>query len=162
MTIAIYSGTFDPITLGHEDVLGRACRIFDKVVLAVAENSSKNTLFTFEERLTLAQQIASQYPNAVAEGFSGLLIEFMKKKEATVIIRGVRNGSDFDYETRMASINHCLDHHVQTIFFPPMDNTQFISGTLVREIKRLGGDVSAFVSPIVLRALESKCPSDQH
>lgn len=156
MTVAIYSGTFDPFTLGHEDVLTRACRIFDHVIVAVADDCNKKTLFSFEERIALTQKIVSQFPNASAEGFSGLLCNFMKEKGATVIIRGVRNGSDFDYETRMASVNHSLDRSIQTIFFPPMDNTQFISGTLVREIRRLGGDVSAFVSPLVLEAMNKK------
>ena len=162
MTIAIYSGTFDPFTLGHEDVLSRACRIFDHVIVAVAADCNKKTFFTFEERIALAKQIASQYPNASAEGFSGLLCEFVKQKNATVIIRGVRNGSDFDYETRMASVNHSLNQDIQTIFFPPMDNTQFISGTLVREIRRLGGDVSSFVSPLILQALNAKYEKNSH
>ena len=161
MTIAIYSGTFDPFTLGHEDVLARACQIFDHVIVAVADDCNKKTFFTFEERVTLAQQIVSQYPNATAEGFSGLLCEFVKQKNSSVIIRGVRNGSDFDYETRMALVNHNLNHNIQTVFFPPMNNTQSISGTLVREIRRLGGDVSAFVSPLVLQALNSKYDTDQ-
>lgn len=161
MTIAIYSGTFDPFTLGHEDVLARACQIFDQVIVAVADDCNKKTFFTFEERVALAQQIVSQYPNATAEGFSGLLCEFVKKKKSTVIIRGVRNGSDFDYETRMALVNHNLNQNIQTVFFPPMNNTQSISGTLVREIRRLGGDVSSFVSPLVLQALNAKYETNQ-
>ena len=148
--------------MGHEDVLSRACRIFDHVIVAVADDCNKKTFFTFEERIALAKQIVSQYPNASAEGFSGLLCEFVKQKHSTVIIRGVRNGSDFDYETRMASVNHSLNNDIQTVFFPPMDNTQFISGTLVREIRRLGGDVSSFVSPLVLQALNAKYEKIQH
>ena len=156
MTIAIYAGTFDPFTLGHEDVLRRAQQIFDEVIVAVAADTGKNTFFSYEERVQLARDTLGNLKGVKVLGFEGLLSEFVKKTGATVLIRGVRNGSDFDYETRMACVNHALNQNVQTVFFPPMNGTQSISGSLVREIHRLGGDVSAFVSPAVCRALASK------
>lgn len=156
MTIAIYAGTFDPFTLGHEDVLRRAQQIFDEVIVAVAADTGKNTFFSYEERVQLAQDTLAGLKGVKVLGFEGLLSEFVKKTGATVLIRGVRNGSDFDYETRMACVNHVLNRNVQTVFFPPMNGTQSISGSLVREIHRLGGDVSAFVSPAVCKALEAK------
>lgn len=156
MTIAIYAGTFDPFTLGHEDVLQRARQIFDKVIVAVAADTGKKTFFTYEERVLLAQSVLEGTDGVEVIGFEGLLSEFVRKSGATVLIRGVRNGSDFDYETRMACVNHALNENVQTVFFPPINGTQSISGSLVREIHRLGGDVSAFVSPVVCRALASK------
>lgn len=156
MTIAIYAGTFDPFTLGHEDVLHRARQIFDEVIVAVAADTGKNTFFSFPERVELARETLEGIPGVEVIGFEGLLSEFVKATGATVLIRGVRNGSDFDYETRMACVNHALNKNVQTIFFPPINGTQSISGSLVREIHRLGGDVSTFVSPCVCRALEAK------
>ena len=156
MTIAIYAGTFDPFTLGHEDVLRRAQQIFDEVIVAVAADTGKNTFFFFLERVQLARDTLGNLKGVKVLGFEGLLSEFVKKTGATVLIRGVRNGSDFDYETRMACVNHALNQNVQTVFFPPMNGTQSISGSLVREIHRLGGDVSAFVSPTVCKALEAK------
>jgi pantetheine-phosphate adenylyltransferase len=156
MTIAIYAGTFDPFTLGHEDVLNRARQIFDEVIVAVAADTGKNTFFSFEERVDLAQKVLKDVSKVRVVGFEGLLSEFVKATGASVLIRGVRNGSDFDYETRMACVNHVLNKGVQTVFFPPMNGTQSISGSLVREIHRLGGDVSAFVNPIVCQALEAK------
>ena len=156
MTIAIYAGTFDPFTLGHEDVLSRARQIFDEVIVAVAADTGRSTFFSYQERVQLAQEVLKGIPGVKVVGFQGLLSEFVKATGASVLIRGVRNGSDFDYETRMACVNHALNKHVQTVFFPPMNGTQSISGSLVREIHRLGGDVSAFVSPAVCRALEAK------
>ena len=156
MKIAVYAGTFDPFTLGHEDVLDRARQIFDTVIVAVAADTGRSTFFTFEERVQLARQVIGEKSRVRVMGFEGLLCEFIEQQHATVLIRGVRNGSDFDYETRMAAVNRALNPHAQTVFFPPISNTQAISGSLVREIHRLGGDVSAFVSPIVRQALERK------
>ena len=156
MTIAVYAGTFDPFTLGHEDVLNRACQIFDNIIVAVAADTGKKTFFSFEERVLLAKEVVGKRRGVEVVGFEGLLSEFVKARSAKVLIRGVRNGSDFDYETRMAAVNRALNHDVQTIFFPPISGTQAISGSLVREIYRLGGDVSAFVSPAVCRALATK------
>ncbi len=156
MTIAIYAGTFDPFTLGHEDVLRRACQIFEEVIVAVAADTGRQTFFSFQERVELAQAALKDVKGVRVVGFQGLLSEFVRSTGASVLIRGVRNGSDFDYETRMACVNHALNKNVQTIFFPPINGTQSISGSLVREIHRLGGDVSAFVSPVVCQALEAK------
>lgn len=156
MTIAIYAGTFDPFTLGHEDVLNRASKIFEEVIVAVAADSGKNTFFTFEERVKLAQQVLQKKTNVRVIGFKGLLSNFANEQGARVLIRGVRNGSDFDYETRMACVNQALNPNIQTIFFPPMNGTQAISGSLVREIHRLGGDVTPFVSAAVAEALANK------
>lgn len=156
MTIAIYAGTFDPFTLGHEDVLNRASQIFDEVIVAVAADTGKTTFFTYEERIRLAQQVLENRKHVRVLGFRGLLSKFAEELGASVLIRGVRNGSDFDYETRMAGVNQALNPSIQTIFFPPMNGTQAISGSLVREIHRLGGDVSPFVSAIVAEALINK------
>ena len=156
MTIAIYAGTFDPFTLGHEDVLQRARQIFDKVIVAVAADTGKSTFFTNKKQVHLAKSELEGSDGVEVVGFKGLLSEFVRMTGATVLIRGVRNGSDFDYETRMACVNHALNENVQTVFFPPINGTQSISGSLVREIHRLGGDVSSFVSPIVSQALASK------
>lgn len=156
MTIAIYAGTFDPFTLGHEDVVARASKIFDHVIVAVAKDCGRNTFFSFEERVQLAQSVTSDFGNVSVEGFSGLLSHFVASKGAAVIVRGVRNASDFDYEARMAMANHALDHNIQTVFIPPLSSTQSISGSLVREIMKLGGDVSHFVNPIILNALKAK------
>lgn len=156
MTIAIYAGTFDPFTLGHQDVLNRAVDIFDEVIVAVAADTGKSTFFSFEERIALAQKVLAGKEKVRVIGFEGLLSKFVEEQNAKVLIRGVRNGSDFDYETRMASVNHALNPKVQTVFFPPMDGTQFISGSLVREIHRLGGNVAPFVPTGVAEALAKK------
>ena len=116
MTIAVYAGTFDPFTLGHEDVLNRACQIFDNIIVAVAADTGKKTFFSYEERVLLAREVIGQRPGVEVVGFEGLLSEFVKARSANVLIRGVRNGSDFDYETRMAAVNRALNHDVQTIF----------------------------------------------
>ena len=155
MTTAVYAGTFDPFTLGHQDVLDRARQIFDVVIVAVAADTGKKTYFDFQERVELAREVLKGIEGVEVIGFEGLLSEFVRTHGANVLIRGVRNGSDFDYETRMACVNHALNSGIQTIFFPPINGTQSISG-LVREIHRLGGDVSAFVAPCVCRALEKK------
>lgn len=156
MTIAIYAGTFDPFTLGHEDVLKRACLLFDHVIVAIAKDCNKHTLFCFDERINLANECTKQLPNVSVCGFEGLLCTFALSKQANVLIRGVRNGSDFDYECNLAGINHHLNPAIQTVFFPPHSKTQFISGSMVRELARLGGDISAFVAPCVIDALNKK------
>ena len=156
MTTAVYAGNFDPFTLGHQDVLDRARQIFDVVIVAVAADTGKKTYFDFQERVDLAREALEGVQGVEVIGFEGLLSEFVRTHGANVLIRGVRNGSDFDYETRMACVNHALNGGIQTIFFPPINGRQTISGSLVREIHRLGGDVSAFVAPCVCRALEKK------
>lgn len=154
--LAVYPGTFDPITLGHIDLLARASKIFTQVVVAVAANSAKKTLFNLEERVNLAKQCLANYPNVQVTGFNGLLIEFVQQQKSNVILRGLRTMTDFDYECQLASMNHILDAKVETIFLVPAENYRAISSSLVREIAMLGGNVAAFVPPPVAQALAEK------
>ncbi len=151
--IAVYSGTFDPLTLGHEDVVRRAAVLFDQVVIAVARAHHKNTLFTLDERLQLAQDALADCPNVTALPFDGLIVDFVKTQGARVIVRGLRSLTDYDYETQMAGMNRHLAPQVDTVFLHTSADVQHISSTLVREIAQLGGDVSALVSAPVLQAL---------
>ena len=153
---AIYSGTFDPITLGHEDVVYRAAQMFDKVVVAVAVAHHKKTMFTLEERLALAQEVTQDLGNVEVVSFNGLLCDFVHSQGARVIVRGLRSVTDYDYETQMAGMNRHLAPEVDTIFLHTSASVQHISSTLVREISTLGGKVDGLVSPAVLKALQSK------
>ncbi|HAW45581.1 MAG TPA: pantetheine-phosphate adenylyltransferase [Sutterella sp.] len=153
MSKALYAGTFDPMTLGHEGVLRTASTVFDEVVLAVAQNTPKATLLSFEARLQCAQAIARRYPNVQVVGFSGLLAHFLQETGIFTLVRGLRTGSDFDYELTMADANARLDNRIRTVFLPSPEGAHFVTGTLVREIWRLGGDVSKFVSPEVAAVL---------
>ncbi len=153
--IAVYSGTFDPLTLGHEDVLRRAAALFDTVVIAVARAVHKNTLLNLEQRLQLAQAALADCPNVRAMPFDGLIVDFVKSQGASVIVRGLRSVTDYDYETQMAGMNRHLAPQVDTVFFHTGANVQHISSTLVREIHKLGGDVSGLVSPAVLAGLQA-------
>ena len=150
---AIYPGTFDPMTKGHEDLMGRASRLFDKLILAVAAGHHKRTMFTIAERLDIATEIARPYGNVEVIAFSGLLSDFVLKNRGDVVVRGLRAVSDFDYEYQMAGMNRHLMPEVETLFLTPSDQYQFVSGTFVREIATLGGDVSKFVAPGVLARL---------
>lgn len=152
----IYAGTFDPITLGHDDLVRRAASLFDEVILAVADSSSKRPLFTPDERVDLARESLARFPNVRVLRFSGLLIDFARNQGANVILRGLRAVSDFDYEFQLAGMNRKLDPAIETIFLTPAEQYLFISATLVREIAVLGGDVSRFVHPIVLERLKRK------
>jgi pantetheine-phosphate adenylyltransferase len=154
--IAVYSGTFDPLTLGHEDVVHRAAQMFDKVVVAVAAAHHKKTLFTLDERLALAQEVTQGIGNVSVVPFSGLLCDFVQSQGASVIVRGLRSVTDYDYETQMAGMNRHLAPQVDTIFLYTSASVQHISSTLVREISTLGGKVEGLVSPAVLRALQTK------
>ena len=154
--IAVYSGTFDPLTLGHEDVVHRAAQMFDKVVVAVAAAHHKKTLFTLGERLALAQEVTQGIGNVSVVPFSGLLCDFVQSQGASVIVRGLRSVTDYDYETQMAGMNRHLAPQVDTIFLHTSASVQHISSTLVREISTLGGKVEGLVSPAVLRALQAK------
>ena len=154
--IAVYSGTFDPLTLGHEDVVHRAAQMFDKVVVAVAAAHHKKTLFTLDERLALAQEVTQGIGNVSVVPFSGLLCDFVQSQGASVIVRGLRSVTDYDYETQMAGMNRHLAPQVDTIFLHTSASVQHISSTLVREISTLGGKVEGLVSPAVLRALQTK------
>jgi len=150
---AVYPGTFDPITLGHEDLMRRASRLFDRVVLAVAAGHHKRTLFSLPERLAMAQEAARAHPNVLVLSFEGLLRDFVLAQQATVVVRGLRAVSDFEYEFQMAGMNRQLMPEVESLFLTPSDAFQFVSGTFVREIAQLGGDVTKFVSASVLQRL---------
>lgn len=153
---AVFPGTFDPITLGHEDMLRRACALFDEVIVAVAKAYHKKTMFTLEERLAITRQALADMHNVRVEPFDGLVTEFAAAHQAQVMVRGLRSGTDFDYELQLASMNRHLRPEVDTAFLTPAPQLQCISSTLVREISSLGGDVSQLVSPSVLTALQTR------
>ena len=154
---AMYPGTFDPITLGHEDFVRRASRLYDRVVVAVAaDTGKKETMFSFGERVALAQEVLSDVDNIEVAGYKGLTIDFAVENGLAVIVRGLRAVSDFEYEFQLASMNRVLTQKVETAFLTPTDKYTFISSTLVREVAQLGGDVSEFVSPFVKDALLKK------
>ena len=190
MVVAIYPGTFDPLTRGHEDLVRRAAGIFDKLVVGVADSKNKKPFFTLEERIDIAREVLGHYPNVSVEGFSGLLKDFVRKHQARVIVRGLRAVSDFEYEFQLASANAQLaknkggtqdrtgtysmlgddsstvptqqittevefqNRSIETIFLPAMDNNHYVSSSIVKEIARLKGDVSSFVSPYVKAKLD--------
>ena len=155
-TKAIYPGTFDPLTNGHTDLVIRAARLFDEVILAVAANPSKQPMFSLDERVDLAQQVFAGLPNVQVVGFSGLLADFARIHQAQVLIRGVRAVADFEYEFQLASMNRQLNPDLDSLFMTPSEKNMFISSTLVKEVARHGGDVSPFVAPRVLDALKRK------
>jgi len=154
--IAIYPGTFDPITNGHVDLIERATHLFDKVIVAVAKATSKSPVFDLEKRVALATDVLAKVDNVEVCGFDILLVEYMKQKNATIILRGLRAVSDFEYEFQLASMNRHLSDQVETVFLTPAEQYTFISSSLVREIARLGGDVSQFVDPKVVAALKAE------
>lgn len=156
MKIAIYPGTFDPITNGHIDILERAIKLFDKVIIAIARNSAKNPLFTEEERLTLLQKVTNRYKNVQVDSFQGLLVDYMQKQNAIAVVRGLRAMTDFEFELQMALMNRKLDEKMETVFLMPNEKYTYLSSNVVREIARLGGDISKFVPPIVNKALRQK------
>ena len=153
---AVYPGTFDPITCGHEDLVRRAAGLFDTVVVGVADSRGKKPFFTLAERIDLARDALAQYKNVRVEGFSGLLRDFVHQQEARVILRGLRAVSDFEYEFQMAGMNRTLIPHVETVFLTPSEQYMFISATIVREIAMLGGDVGPFVPPAVQERMRAK------
>jgi pantetheine-phosphate adenylyltransferase len=156
MITAVYPGTFDPLTRGHEDLVRRAAALFDKVVVGVAFSRGKKPFFSIDERVAIAREVLGHYPNVTVESFGGLLKDFVRDQSARVIVRGLRAVSDFEYEFQMAGMNRHLLPDVETMFMTPSDQYQFISGTIVREIAQLGGDVSKFVFPSVERWLQEK------
>ena len=153
---AIYAGSFDPITNGHLDVLTRAAKVFDQVVLAVAVNSEKTGLFTTEERVALLKETVAPLPNVRVTHFNGLLVEFARIEKASAIIRGLRAVSDFEFEFQMALMNRRLEPTLETLFLMPKEEYSYVSSRLVKEVARLGGDVAAFVPPCVVDALRAK------
>ena len=157
MTIrAVYPGTFDPITNGHEDLIQRASRLFDEVVVGVAHSQSKRPFFSLEERVALAREVLAPYKNVSVLGFSGLLSQFVKEQSASVILRGLRAVSDFEYEFQLAGMNRRLAPGVETLFLTPSDKYLFLSATIVREIAVLGGDISAFVHSVTAQRMREK------
>jgi pantetheine-phosphate adenylyltransferase len=160
MVTAVYPGTFDPLTRGHEDLVRRASGLFETIVVGIADSKSKKPFFSLEERLTIANEVLGHYPNVRVEGFSGLLKDFVRKVDARVIVRGLRAVSDFEYEFQMAGMNRYLLPDVETMFLTPSDQYQFISGSIVREIAQFGGDVSKFVFPSVDRWLQEKVKAE--
>ena len=156
MKIAVYPGTFDPITNGHADLVLRATRLFDRVIVGVAKDTGKTPVCGLEERLELARVALADVPAAEVVPFEGLLVEFCKHHKAGIVVRGLRAVSDFEFEFQLASMNRRLAPEVETIFMTPGEQYSFISSTLVREIARLGGDVSEFVHPEVQRLLATK------
>jgi len=155
-TTAIYPGTFDPITNGHIDLVHRASKLFDRVIVAVAVNPSKQPVFNLDERVALVKETLADIANVESCGFEGLLIDFAKQNNATVIVRGLRAVSDFEHEFQLAGMNRKMDPEIETLFLTPAEQFSYISSSLVREIARLGGNVSEFVAPSVLSALTRK------
>jgi len=154
--VAIYPGTFDPITLGHEDLVRRAAALFDRLVLAIAESPSKQPRFPLADRVEMAQEILGDVQNVEIIGFNTLLMDFVHEQNAKVIVRGLRAVSDFEYEFQMAGMNRSVYPEVETVFLTPGEQYMFISATMVREIARLGGDVSKFVQPCVDKRLRAR------
>ena len=153
--IAVYPGTFDPITLGHEDIVRRAAALFDEVIVAVAGSTNKNTLFSLDERVALANSVFKA-SNVKVIGFNSLLMQFVQEQGAQMVIRGLRAASDFEYEFQLAGMNRKLFPQLETLFLTPAEQTMFVSSSLVREVAKLDGDVSQFVSPVVEAAILEK------
>jgi pantetheine-phosphate adenylyltransferase len=156
MIRAIYPGTFDPLTRGHEDLVRRASTLFDTVIVGVADSRSKKPFFTLDERLEMARQVLGDLRNVEIVGFTGLLIDFARQHNARVVVRGLRAVSDFEYEFQLAGMNRNLNPDMETVFLTPSEQHMFISATLVREIAMFGGDVSKFVHPIVRAKLAAR------
>lgn len=156
MKKAVYPGTFDPITRGHEDLVRRASHLFDAVVVAIAASPGKNPFFTLDERVQMAREVLAPYANVEVTGFSGLLMDFLKQGDTRIIVRGLRAVSDFEYEFQMTGMNRILYPDVETVFLTPAEQYQFISATMVREIASLGGNVAPFVNPALAGRLAAK------
>ena len=153
---AMYPGTFDPFTNGHNDLVRRACRIFEHVVVAIAANPGKTPLFTLEQRVDLARRVLADVPNVEVKGYTGLTVDFARQQGLNVIMRGLRAVSDFEFEFQLATMSRHLNGEVETVFLTPTEQFNFISSTLIREIASLGGKVGEFVHPIVAEALKNK------
>ncbi len=153
---AVYPGTFDPITRGHEDLIRRAARIFDEVIVAVADSPKKQPYFSLGDRVAMAEEVLADLKGARVVGFSGLLLHFLQAQQSHIILRGLRAVSDFEYEFQLAGMNRSLNPEVETMFLTPSDQYMFVSASMVREIASLGGDVSRFVHPLVEEKLRRK------
>ncbi len=158
---AVYPGTFDPITCGHFDLIERAARYYDRLIIAVTNSRNKSSLFSLDERVKLAIEVTAHMPNVEVIGFNGLLVDFVKQVKGHVLLRGLRAVSDFEYEFQLASMNRKLAPEVETMFMTPAEKYSFISSSLVREISALGGDVSEFVHPKVAESLQQKRDSEK-
>ncbi|ALP42464.1 pantetheine-phosphate adenylyltransferase [Aeromonas schubertii] len=157
----IYPGTFDPITNGHTDLIGRAASLFDEVIVGVAASPSKRPLFELDERVELAREVTSHLPNVTVVGFCGLLVDFAKAHQANVLIRGLRAVSDFEYEFQLANMNRRLMPELESVFLTPAEENSFISSTLVKEVALHGGDIGQFVDPRVGKAIAAKLAQRQ-
>jgi len=153
---ALYPGTFDPVTFGHLDVITRASELFGKLIIAVSESTSKKTLFTVEERILMIRASVKNLKNVEVTGFSGLMVEFARKRKASVVIRGLRAISDFEYEFQMALTNRKIAENITTLFLMPNEKYTYLNSTLVKEIARYGGDVKSFVPGTVMKKLKEK------
>jgi pantetheine-phosphate adenylyltransferase len=156
MRTAIYPGSFDPLTNGHFDVVQRAAKLFDRIIVAVAKNEGKKPLFSLQERLALVKEATADMPNVESDAFEGLLVDYVVQKRAQAIVRGLRAVSDFEFEFQLALMNRKLNENIETIFMMPKDTYTFLSSRIVKEIAQLGGDVSPFVLPNVQLALRQK------
>jgi len=154
--ISIYAGTFDPISHGHLNIIERAARLFDQVIVAVAKNSSKQPMFSLEERTALVEQSCQMLANVQAVSFSGLLADFAKQHQATALVRGIRGSDDLEYEIQLAQLNNQLAGELETIFFPPSVTWRYLSSTMIREIYKHHGDIAPFVPEVVMQALVNK------
>ena len=154
--IAVYPGTFDPITFGHMDLVDRAARIFDRVIVAIAISANKRPCFEIDERVRLAKEVLAYHSNVEVYGFKSLLLHFMKEHNANIILRGLRAVSDFDYEFQLAGMNRQMDPTVESLFLTPAENLTYISSSFVREIAQMNGDVGKFVPEAVVKALNKK------
>jgi pantetheine-phosphate adenylyltransferase len=156
MSLVVYPGTFDPITHGHSDLVQRAARMFDRVIVAIAASPGKKPALDLETRIQLARQVLAHHDNVEVIGFDCLLTEFLKQQNARIILRGLRAVSDFEYELQLANLNRAMSAEVESVFLTPSEHLSFIASTLVREVASLGGDVSKFVHPCVVDALKKK------
>ena len=162
MRTVVYPGSFDPLTNGHLDLIQRAARLFDRLIVAVAKNESKNPLFTLAERFEIVSRCIKPFPNVTADSFDGLLVEYVERRQGQAVIRGLRAVSDFEFEFQLALMNRKLNERIETIFMMPKETYTFLSSRIVKEIARLGGDVSAFVPDVVGQALQRKLALTGH
>ena len=156
MQRAVYPGTFDPMTMGHVDLVKRASKLFDSVIIAIASSDSKKPMFTLEERIEIGNKIFADDPKIEVIGFSGLLVNFAKDNDATILIRGLRVVADFEYEFQLANMNRAMSPDIESVFLTPKEEYSYISSSLVKEIATMGGDVDRFVDPVTLEALKQK------
>lgn len=159
MRIAVYPGSFDPMTNGHVDLVRRGCHIFDRVLVAVLCNTEKAPLFTVEERVQMTRDVFRREPKVKVKAFSGLLVDFLRAEKTNIVLRGLRVVSDFEYEFQMALMNRRLDPEVETVFLTPKEELSYLSSRLVKEVHRLGGNVSELVPSLVYRSLQKKLPN---